>query len=201
MLLSKFDENNLTGKDIDKILFDIPSDDKLRGDCIWVFGSIKWIEERVQLAVKLFNEKRVPYILFSGGLGKGGTVAEATIMKERAMELGVPEKYIITEELSNNTIENVLCSLVVFERKFSLRNIDRLIVVSSPFHIQRINLILSRYMPRWIKYSYCYSNKNCMSKENWVKNKMSRNRAKREAKGIIFYARNGYIDDKEINIS
>lgn len=200
MLLSKIDENNLSENDINKILFDIPIDDKLNGDCIWVFGSKNWLEERVQLAVKLYNEKRAPYILFTGGLGKKGTIAEAKLMKQRAMELGVPDDAIMTEEQSNNTTENILCSLLVLERKFLLQNIDRLIIVSSPFHIQRLSLTLSRYMPKWINYSYCYDNNSDVSKENWTKSEISRDKVEYEAKGIIFYAKNRYIDDKIINI-
>lgn len=39
MLLSQIDENNLEVNNINKILFDIPVDDGLKGECIWVFGS------------------------------------------------------------------------------------------------------------------------------------------------------------------
>lgn len=200
MLLSQINENNLEISNINKILFDVPKDDGLKGDCIWVFGSKTWLEERVELAVGLYNDKRAPYILFSGGLGKDGNVAEAILMKEKAIALGVPENAILTEELSYNTTENVLCSLLVLERKFLLQRIDRLIVVSSPFHIQRLSLTLSRYMPKWIKYSYCYNDNSALSKDNWTKKNESIERIKKEAKAIIFYAKNGYIDDKDIKL-
>lgn len=200
MLLSQINENNLNFDKIDKILFDIPKDDGLDGDCIWVFGSKTWLEERVKIAVELYNSKRAPYILFSGGLGKKGEIAEAILMKEKAISLGVPEEAILTEEISYNTTENILCSLLVLERKFLLQKIDRLIVVSSPFHIQRLSLTLSRYMPKWIKYSYCYDENSKLSKINWTKTSETIDRIEKEAKGIIFYAQNGYIDDKEIEM-
>ncbi len=198
--MSRINENDLEISKINKILFDIPKDDGQRGDCIWVFGSKTWLDERVELAVKLYNDKRAPYILFSGGLGKTGKVAEAILMKEKAMDLGVPENVILTEELSYNTTENVLCSLLILERKFLLQKINRLVVVSSPFHIQRLSLTLSRYMPKWIKYSYCYNDNSILSKNNWPKSAESKEKIEKEAKGIIFYAKNGYIDDKEIEI-
>lgn len=199
MLLSEFDENNLTDNDINRILFEIPTDDKINGECIWVFGSKNCLEERVKLAVELYNNNRAPYVLFSGGLGKKGIIPEAKLMKEKAISLGVPEEAILTEELSNNTTENVLCSLVILERKFLLQNVSRLIIVSSPYHIQRLSLTLSRYMPKWIKYSYCYDNKSCLSKNNWMKSDETREKIEYEAKGIIFYAKKGYIDDKKIS--
>lgn len=198
MLLSQINENNLDVDLINKILFDIPTDDGLNGDCIWVFGSKTWLEERVQLAVNLYKDKRAPYILFSGGLGNNGKIAEAIEMKEKAISLGVPKDAILTEEISNNTTENVICSLLVLERKFLLQKIKRLIVISSPFHIQRLSLTLSRYMPKWIKYSYCYDNNSILSKNNWNKSDKTKERIQKETKGIIFYAKNGYIDDKEI---
>ena len=200
MLLSKIDENNLNEEDINKILFDIPKDDGMTGECIWVFGSKKDLDERLKLAIELYNNKRAPYILFTGGKGKDGTILEAKIMKEKAISQGVPENAILVEEESNNTTENILCSMLVLERKFLLQNINRLIIVSSPFHIQRLSLTLSRYMPKWIKYSFCYDENSPVSKYNWKKSKVAKDRVEYEAKGIIFYAKNKYIDDKDINL-
>ncbi len=200
MLLSKINENNLSEKDINNILFDIPKDDSQKGDCIWVFGSKYDLDERLNLAIELYKNKRAPYILLTGGKGKEGQIPEARIMKEKALSLGIPKEVILTEEESYNTTENILCSMLVLERKFLLQNIKRLIVVSSPFHIQRLSLTLSRYMPKWIKYSYCYDENSPVSKNNWKNNPESKKRVEYEAKGIIFYAKNKYIDDKDIKL-
>ena len=200
MLLSQIDENKLNKEKIDKILFDIPKDDGLKGDCIWVFGTSNYLDERLELAAKLYKEGRAPFILLSGGFGKKGTVREAEIMKEKLLSLGIKEEVILTEKESNNTTENVLCALLVLERKFLLQNIKRLIVVTSIYHIQRLQLTLSRYMPKWIEYSFCYKEDSEMSKDNWMKKEETIEKINKEAKGIIFYAKNKYIDDKEINI-
>jgi uncharacterized SAM-binding protein YcdF (DUF218 family) len=200
MLLSKIDETKLTDKDINKILFDIPKDDGLNGDCIWVFGSINDLDERLNLAIELFKKGRAPYLLFSGGKGKTGVVLEAQLMKEKAIKLDIPEDVILTEEESFNTTENILCSMLVLERKFLLQNINRLIIVTSPFHVQRLSLTLERYMPEWIKYSYCYDENSPVSKNNWTNNEESRNRVEYEAQGIVFYAKNKYINDKDIKL-
>lgn len=197
MLLSKIEEKDLNIQTINQILYSFPEDDLKGGDCILVFGCKK-IEERVRVAVKLYNEKRAPYLLFTGGLGKEGIVPEAIRMKEMAISLGVPQEAILTEEQSNNTIENVLCSLLVLERQFLLQNIHRLLIVSHPFHLQRVRLTLSRYMPKWIEYSYCYDKNSNFTKENWIKHERTRNIVEKEAKGILFYAKEGYIDDLDI---
>lgn len=200
MLLSKIDPDSLSEEKIEHILYDIPRDDGAIGDCIFCFGCKTRMKERVELAVKLYKEGRAPYILFSGGLGKTGKVKEAIVMAEMAISMGVPPEAIIQESESNNTIENILCSLVVLERKFLLQNIKRLIVVSTEPYIQRTILTLKRYMPNWIEYSYCYDTNCDISKNNWKKTKETRECIKKEAKGIIFYAANGYNDDKEISL-
>lgn len=200
MLLSKIEEEDLNEKNIDKILFDIPKDDGENGDCIWCFGSKTYMDERVNKTIELYNNKRAPYVLFSGGLGKKGEVAESKLMKEKAISLGIPEQFILTEDISKNTTENILCSLLVLERAFLLQKIKRLIIVTTPFHVKRLSLTLSRYMPKWIEYSYCYDENSQMSKDNWIKYEDTRNRIMLEAKGIIFYAQNGYIDDAEVDI-
>ena len=198
MYLSEYNSENLQKKDIEKILYSFPEDDEKNGDCIWVFGSPKDINERVNKAVELYKNNRAPFILFTGGLGKNGTIPEASIMKEKAIKLGIPPEAIITEELSNNTTENILCSMLILERKFLLQNIKRLIVVTSAFHMQRLILTINRYMPKWIEYSYCYDKNSKYTKNNWEKSEETIERIKYEAKGIIYYAKNKYIDDKEI---
>ncbi|MGM0866619.1 MAG: ElyC/SanA/YdcF family protein [Bacillota bacterium] len=51
------------------------------------------------------------------------------------MSLGVPERDILTEEISLHTLENVLASLLVLDREFHLHNIQRLLVVTTSYHI------------------------------------------------------------------
>ena len=201
MLLSKIDSDKLNDEQIAKIVFDLPLDDGLPGDCIFVFGSSFYIDERVNLAVKLYKKNRAPYILFSGGSGRNGVVAEAKLMRDKAIELGVPKKAILLDVLSNNTSENILASLLVLERKFLLKNIKRLIIVSSPFHIRRISLTIGRYMPKWIKFSYCYDTNSKASLKNWQKTKKYYKIVEKEAKSIIYYAKNNYIDDIDITIN
>lgn len=74
--------------------------------------------ERTEKAVELFNNGRAPYILFTGGDKHGQhNVSEALILRNKALELGIPVGRTIMAE-SNNTLENIICSLLVLERKF-----------------------------------------------------------------------------------
>lgn len=198
MLLSKMNPDILEDETLEKIIFDIPRDDLERGDCIFVFGSRKHLEERTEKAVELYKKERAPKILFSGGFGQNGMYEEAKWMKEYAIKLGVPEKDIIVETNSNNTTENVLCSLVVLERNFLLQKIHRLLIVSSITHIRRCMLTLSRYMPKWIEYTYCYEENSPYNRENYKKDSLINENVKKAAKKVVWYAREGYIDDIDI---
>lgn len=200
MLLSEINGKKLTPEIINKMLFDLPQDDGEHGDCILIFGSIKRQEERLQLAAKLYQEKRAPYVLLSGGKGFKSNVEEASLMIKRAIELGIPKEKIIIEDESNNTTENVLYSMIALEKKLLLKNVKRLIVVTSPFHMQRVILTTSKYLPKWIKCSYCYPLENEFSKDNWPNSERGIRLVTHEAKRLIYYSKYNYIDDKEIDI-
>lgn len=201
MLLSKINPDNINKETVEKVLFDIPNDDLEIGDCIFVFGNKTHLIERVSKAVDLYQQKRAPKIIFSGGLGKDCEVPEAILMSEYAQKLGVPKQDIIIETDSNNTTENILCSLVVLERTLLLQNINRLLIVTNRTHIKRCMLTLSRYMPRWIKYSYCYDDNDLTNEMNWTSNKEIKEKMFREVRNMIFYANKKYIDDIDLKIS
>lgn len=199
MLLSKIDPDTLNDDLINKILFNIPKDDKLNGDCIYVFGSRLDMDERVKKAVELYKEKRAPKILFSGGIGLSiSKFPESVIMKKKAIKLGVNDKDIIIETESNNTTENVLSSLLILERYFLLQNINRLIIVTTEFHMKRCLLTLSRYMPKWIEYSCAPAYHSIYGHDVWNKTLEGRSKIEKEASDIIFYAKEKYIEDTNI---
>lgn len=60
---------------------------------------------RVEKAAELWKARRVEYLLMSGGAVKNAYV-EAEVMKRYAMELGVPEQYIVEEKEADCTYRN-----------------------------------------------------------------------------------------------
>lgn len=200
MKLSQIDENNLNDSLIEKILFSVPKDDLAMGNCILVFGSFLEWKERMYLAIKLYNEGRAPLILVSGGAKEIGGKKEALVMREYAIENGVDIKNILVEDESLNTTENVLCSLLVLHRAKVLFKLKRLLIVSSEHHIRRCMLTLSKYMPRGIQYSFCYSEDGNLGKNNWFKNKDNKEKVYEEVRNMIKYIREGVIDDVDLSI-
>ena len=77
--------------------------------------SIKAAKYRVPVAAKAFFSGRSEKIMLCGGKIRNfssESMAEADNMYKRALELGVPETSLIIEKSSQNTIENILCSLL-----------------------------------------------------------------------------------------
>ena len=97
--------------------------------------------ERLQYGVGLYREEFAPRIVLSTGMIDG--FSEARVMRRTALGLGVPERDIVLEESSHNTYENVLC----VHRLFQERGWTRPIIVSSPYHMRRIDLVYKKVGP------------------------------------------------------
>lgn len=198
MKLSQLDPRCIDSSIVFKVLFSIPYDDMKKGDCIFVFGSSLDFLNRMDKAIWLYHSGRARKMLLSGGYGQNGIEKEAILMKNYALQNGVLECDILVEDQSNNTTENVLCSLLVLHRAKLLPKIKRILVVSNPAHIKRCMLTLSRYMPKWISYSYCYNENSMSSYNNWFKDEKVRRKLFEEVRNMIIYAKDGIIDDVDI---
>ncbi len=200
--ISKLDSSKLTDQQMTDLLFSNIKDDKQSGDCILVAGSSKAVEYRLPTAIELYKNGRAGKILFSGGVVWDDTgLTEAQMLADKAMELGIPSEDILIENQSLHTKENVLASLLVLDRAFYLHKIRRLLVVTSHYHMRRLNLTLRTYMPDWIDYSLCPVNDKSTRRDNWFLNPYGRERVEAESAKIISYVKQGIIMDQELNIS
>lgn len=121
-------------------------------------------------------------------------------MKEHLMAFDIPEACILTECEAANTTENVIGSMMVLQKKFSLHRIKRLLLVSSPYHMRRCELTCRTYMPDWIQYSLCPDNRPYGQSYNWWKAEKERQRVMKEATSLVKYVREGILMDCEMNI-
>ncbi|UQZ85793.1 hypothetical protein SK3146_05082 [Paenibacillus konkukensis] len=198
MLISELHADRLSRDDLTRLLFaDSPLKEE-RGECIFVFGSGGSLaEERVKKAVQLYHAGKASLILFSGGTRWGQrSVPESLIMREQAMQWGVPAEAILVEMESDHTKENVLASMLVLDRKLGLNRIGRLLVVSAPWHMRRCLLTLRTYMPGWIDYALCPDDRSCGQSYNWWLCPGEEKKVYREAEALIHYVREGHIADE-----
>lgn len=199
MKVSEIKYENLTNDVIDKILFEGILDDGIDGDCILVFGSRKAIQYRVPKSVEIYKNNRAKKILMSGGkeveIGERRTL-EAIAMQDKALELGVSKEDIIVETFSvKSTKENILGSLIQLDRTLGLNKINRLLLVTTCYHMRRCIIMAKTYMPDWIEFSMCAAKDTNTLRHNWFLTEQGIQRARNEAYKIICYIREGSIPD------
>ena len=100
-------------------------------------------------AAELYHQGLAPAVLFTGGLGRNteGLLPEPEAVRfaRVAMECGVPEEAILTEQESTNTAENIFFTRRLLEK----RNLphDRILGVHQPFMERRITAAMGVYWP------------------------------------------------------
>jgi uncharacterized SAM-binding protein YcdF (DUF218 family) len=103
------------------------------GAAVWGTQPSPGLRERLDLALRLYQQEYVPFILVSGGLGEGKQIDEATAMKNYLLEKGVPEDSIIIENQARTTYENLLFSKKLMD-DYAFRSA---LIVSHGYHLAR----------------------------------------------------------------
>lgn len=149
MWVSKIAKEDLTNDVIDRLLFEGLDDNGASVDCIIVLGSMKAAKYRVPAAAEAFFAGRSEKIMLCGGKIRnfsGGSMTEAENMYEKALELGIPDTSIMIEKGSQNTVENILCSLLELQRGMWLNKVKSVLLVTTAYHMRR-SLHIARSLP------------------------------------------------------
>lgn len=201
MFVSRIKEEDLTLEMVDRLLFQGLEDTGENADCIIVLGSIKAVKYRVPVAVNAYNAGRASKIMLCGGALRnfsGGKCSEAEHMCKAVLEFGVAEENIILENLSQNTVENILFALVELQRTFWLNKVRRVLLVTTAYHMRR-SLAIARYLfPEHVAIVPCPANDSNTRRDNWMNTPEGIERAKGEAMNIVRCVINGVIPDFEI---
>lgn len=201
MWVSKITKDGLTDDVIDRLLFEGLHDNGASVDCIIVLGSLKAAKYRVPAAAEAFFAGRSEKIMLCGGKVRSfssGCMTEAENMYEKALELGIPEASIIIEKESQNTVENILCSLLELQRAMWLNQVKSVLLVTTAYHMRR-SLHIARYLfPAHITVYPCPADDTTTKRDHWMNTPEGIGRAAAEALNIIEYVNNGVIPDFEI---
>jgi len=201
MWVSKITKEDLTNDVIDRLLFEGLNDNGANIDCIIVLGSIKAAKYRVPAAAEAFFSGRSEKIMLCGGKIRSfssESMAEAEHMYRKALELGVPGTNIILEKSSQNTIENILCSLLELQRSMRLNQVKSVLLVTTAYHMRR-SLQTAKYLyPSHISVYPCPADDTTTKRDNWMNTPEGTDRVKEEALNIVRYVHNGVIPDFEI---
>lgn len=77
------------------------------------------LAERLDQAVRLYNQRKFKHLIVTGGLDKEGDsqITEAEGMKNYLVQKGIPEQIIIVEKKAKNTYENLVFSKRIMEQE------------------------------------------------------------------------------------
>ncbi len=111
-------------------------------------GNLKTLNNRTEVASRLYFSRPIDKIIVSGGCGAhGSSICEATIMQEGLVRNGVERNKIYKEENAKTTVQNY-----VFSRQLKDQNGDRIIqhgdtvfVVSDHWHAISVAARLTKY--------------------------------------------------------
>ena len=201
MLVSKIKEEDLTQEVVDNLLFQGLEDTGEKADSIIVLGSMKAAQYRVPIAAEIYKINRSKNMMLCGGKVRDfpdGQYSEAEHMYYAALRLGVKEEDIILENRSHNTVENIQFAILELQKKFGLENIQKVILVTTTYHMRRSLAIAQQQFPEHISIVPCPANDTNTRRDNWMHTHIGINRAKSEAMKIINYVHMGIISDFEI---
>mgnify|MGYP000924989506 FL=1 len=99
----------------------------------------------INRGIAVWKKQEKPcYLIMSGGQGVDEVISEAEAMKRYAVEQGVPEEWIIMEDQSTNTEQNLQNSYGIIKERYPESN-HRAAIVTNYFHIFRA-VVLARKM-------------------------------------------------------
>jgi uncharacterized SAM-binding protein YcdF (DUF218 family) len=116
-------------------------------DAIVVFGCLAYADgtpstslaDRVRTGCDLYHQHLADRIIFSGGPSAGG-VQETEVMRDLALELGVPADAIVLDSRGVNTRATVINTSELFEKM----DVHSVLAVSHFYHLPRIKLSYQR---------------------------------------------------------
>ena len=162
---------------------------------------MKAAQYRIPVAVDAHKAGRTSKIMLCGGAVRdfpGGRCSEAEHMRKAALALGVAAEDLILENCSQNTVENILFALEKLQRNFCLKNVHRVLLVTTAYHMRRSMAIARHLFPAHITVIPCPANDNNTRRDNWMNTPAGIDRAKGEAMNIVRYVCSGIIPDFEI---
>jgi len=110
-------------------------------DCIIILGAGIWkdkpspmLQDRLDEGIKLYNEGIAPKIIMSGDHGKEG-YDEVNIMKEYAVNKGIPSEDIFMDHAGFSTYESIYRAKEIFTA-------DNIVIVTQEYHLYRAYILL-----------------------------------------------------------
>lgn len=113
----------------------------------FLFGTRHGVDAFCLDTYALWQAGMFQHLLVSGGPTGGNPHAEALVIAERLLQLGIPESILILEPAATNTGENVLLGRAKVAETIGLERIDSLLVIGKVCAMRRYLMTLARHWP------------------------------------------------------
>ena len=117
-------------------------------DAIVVLGAAQYagrpspvLKARLDHALDLWKHGFAPRLVLTGGRGVGDTISEAAVGRRYAMRAGVADSAILLENEGRTTEASMEAVAQIIDK----RDLERVILVSDPFHMLRLQILAGRY--------------------------------------------------------
>jgi uncharacterized SAM-binding protein YcdF (DUF218 family) len=118
-------------------------DERRPVDAIVVLGAAQYngrpspvLRARLDHALALYREGMAPRIIVTGGVGRGDTTSEATVGRQYLLARGVDPQVVIEQAHGRST----QASMTAVADWLQQKDLDRVLLVSDPFHMFRLRL-------------------------------------------------------------
>lgn len=199
MRISEIDVDQITDEMVDKFIYSGLEYENQHLDVAIILGSSKAGLYRVPYAVRQYKKGKIDKIIVSGGRIHGDGKSESEVMRAIAIEMGVGEKDIIVENKAMLTLENIMFSKKIMENQQMLQKGMSVGIVTTAYHMRRSIKIAERmFKTDNVTIVPLPGQDNSSRRDTWYKSEKGRNIVLGEMKKIIYYVRQGTIDDFEM---
>jgi uncharacterized SAM-binding protein YcdF (DUF218 family) len=123
-------------------------DQRQRVDAIVVLGAAQYngrpspvFRARLDHALDLYQEGLAPFVVVTGGVGRGDTTSEATVGRRYLLARDVPAEAVVPQPRGRSTMASMTAVAVWLHG----RGRRRVLLVSDPFHTLRLRLEARRF--------------------------------------------------------
>ena len=99
------------------------------------------LRARLDHAVELYAQGLASRLVLTGGIAEGDTASEAAVSRSYVLQAGVPDSAILLENDGRTTEQSLRAVAALLEA----RGLERVILVSDPFHLFRASVVARRH--------------------------------------------------------
>ncbi len=163
-------------------------------DLGFLFGTRHGVPEFCEAAHALWRNGMFGRLLISGGVTGASPLAEADVIAEGLLKLGVPESVLILEKAATNTGENVRLGRARVAEVLDVADIRRVVVIGKICSTRRYLMTLRRHWPG-LAVSVCPVNYFGVPADRWHEHEQFRARVLAEFDKIPRYLDEGFLEE------